>query len=134
MKSERQYQFIDGAWLDVWNDNKPVEGFMPGDVVPTMIATQDFCGCGDPDRIAEAMRKYLTSGESVAPSTYGLLGLRPPSDPVKILHFDYEDLAQLLIAYIADSLGLTEHGSVITSSWVTEAGEAWLRLPTEVTT
>lgn len=66
-----------------------------------------WCGCGEPERVAEAMLSYLT-----------------PTDPEHptILIVD-DSLDRLLLAYMADGEGWTEHGSTVRAAWLTEAGK-----------
>ncbi len=61
-----------------------------------------WCGCGTGDRVDEMMLAYLGQ-----------------SGPV--LHFG--DDAGMLVAYMADALGWTEHGGSIGGAWLTEDGE-----------
>jgi hypothetical protein len=62
--------------------------------------------CGNPEAVDRMMLAYLTARSSDAkPAAEGV----PPD-------------AEILIAYMADDLGWTEHGTGIEGAWLTEAG------------
>ncbi len=69
----------------------------------------DFCRCGDNEMVDRLMLAYLTSGT--------------PEHPI-LLHVDGD--AGMLIAYIADAAGWTEHGTSVNYTWLTEEGKAFL--------
>ena len=77
----------------------------------------DFCGCGEPGRVVKCMREYLNA---VAIDDFDDRGDRI-SD---MLHDD----AYLIMAYICDQHGLTDHGTSILGAWITRKGEEWLDL------
>lgn len=75
-----------------------------------------WCGCGNPEDIDLAMLAYLDSG------TPDILALP-------------EGLAELMLAYIADDLGWTEHGGSVYGAWLTDDGrEALTNLKANTTT
>ncbi len=65
-----------------------------------------WCVCGEPDRVAEAMLRYLTP------------------EPGKTIVVVGDDLESLLLAYMADGAGWTEHGGTVRAAWLTEKGKA----------
>lgn len=73
-----------------------------------------WCGCGDHDRMDRLMLAYLTSLDVPEGETPDW----PDADAVPDGHF--------LLAYIADSLDWTEHGTTIRYPWLTDAGRAAL--------
>lgn len=89
-----------------------------------------FCGCGDPGSELIFMRDVLT-----------LLKERSDAADLRLPHDDYLDKCSALekkfggndqyrmhYLYWLDSLGLTEHGSNISGSWLDGDGEAVLVL------
>ena len=101
--------FKNGQWWDVWNDTPDSQPYPNPDYEwAEAIATDGWCGCGQPERIVTAMRDYLNLCATQAPIP--------------------DDLATLVIAYRADELELTEHGGSIFGAWLTDAGERWLAL------
>lgn len=65
-----------------------------------------WCGCGMPEEIDKAMLTYLSSGTHPYPN---ILKINNTTD--------------LFCAYIADSLGWTEHGGSVYGAWLTEEGK-----------
>lgn len=78
-------------------------------VLDSLVSTElGWCGCGSPDRVDEMMLAYLrwVAVEECPRAESGV----------------HED-AVLLLAYIADKLGWTEHGGSVLSAWLTEDGK-----------
>lgn len=69
------------------------------------IGLLGFCGCGDPDRYREPLMSLLEYFDNN--------------------NFQYRELSdvELLLSYILDSKGLTEHGSSLTHCQLTERGK-----------
>lgn len=112
---ERQHVYRDGQWWDTWNDTSDASPYPNPDYDwPESIVMDNWCGCGQPKRVLDAMRSYLASFED--------RGTDARFTPM------FDDLATLMIAYRADELGLTEHGSSIFGAWLTDAGSRWLAL------
>lgn len=105
----------DGHWWDTVNnlrDDNPelIEwGFDPAEDI------LNICTCGSPEVIVDCMRYYLTH-----------LRHHPHTQYVKSA-----EPATLLIAYMADQLGFTEHGGTIYGAWLDDAGRRWLELAGE---
>lgn len=78
------------------------EEFFDGEIVAKELG---WCGCGELARVDALMLGYLTSG-----------------DPVLQVNGD----AGLLLAYIADDRGWTDHGGSIHSAWLTDSGRELL--------
>jgi len=109
--SDQQYRFRDdGHWWDEWNSKRDDEEQTPGFEIEWQeaILFDGFCGCGSPNRIVDAMIEYLSQDDK-------MLGCG-------------EGLDQLMLAYWADSAGLTEHGTSVFAAWLTPAGRRWLEL------
>lgn len=68
-----------------------------------------FCGCGDPIAVQEMMLSYLESldGEWI---------------DRKKAEKRWGEWAYLLLGYMADSLGWTEHGGSVEGAWLTDLG------------
>lgn len=94
------------------------------------IGALGFCGCGDPEGMAELARDYLR-----------WLNACPGLDAVPIWSISLETVAyedwrarkpemtdreELLLAYLLDDKGLTEHGGSVYGAWPTDEGNAWL--------
>lgn len=73
---------------------------------PSVARELGWCGCGDNERVDELMLRYLDSVPSWE---------RPASDLSADEH--------LLLAYVADSAGWTEHGGSVGGAWLTPSGE-----------
>lgn len=119
--STRQYDFKDGHFHDTWNpgtidtDNHD-DVFGVGGSWPESIL--ELCGCGSPEDVVDAMGEYLTRVE------YGWAEPRI----LQVRDDEKHRLADLLLAYLADDRGLTEHGSSIYGVWLDPAGVRWLEL------
>ena len=87
-----------------------------------------LCGCGYPGCTCEVIRKYLHIRQDKQQDklTYTEVANRYKSE----LHINDYDLDQFgllqFMMYILDLNGFTEHGSNITSCWLTEKGEMLL--------
>ena len=84
-----------------------------GDVELLMGSDVDglgLCCCGEPERVVRMMADYLNH--------------RNPDYPT-IVNTDGSD-AQMLLAYLADKCGLTEHGGTVYGAWLTDEGKRWL--------
>ena len=68
-----------------------------------VVCHMDWCSCGTPEVIDEAMVAYLDSDDD------GILRSAP-------------DAETMLLAYIADHLGWTAHGGSIHGAWLTDDG------------
>lgn len=74
-----------------------------------MVAAEaGWCGCGALERVDRMMLAYLSQDDTI---------LR--DDHVE----EVSDDASVLLAYIADSLGWTEHGGGVGGSWLTDDGK-----------
>ena len=71
---------------------------------PSVAREFAWCGCGDSPEIDAAMLDYLRRIER---SDYG----------------DYEDIAYMLLAYMADARGWADHGTTIRCARLTEDGK-----------
>lgn len=84
-----------------------------GDFALELDADLPFCGCGSSVRFVSMLRDYLASADEddnlLGPITSG-------------------DLLAELIAHIACSAGLTEHGGSVFGSWLTEKGTRALQM------
>lgn len=79
-------------------------------VLDQLVVTElGWCGCGNPEEVDRIMLAYL---ESRSGDTW-------PKPKPKDLSSD----TILLLTYLADDLGWTEHGSSIASSWLTDDGK-----------
>lgn len=78
-------------------------------VLDRLVNTElGWCACGDPSEIDGMMLAYLRA--------------RAHEDFPKPAAEGVSPQAELLLAYIADGLGWTEHGSSIGGAWLTEDG------------
>lgn len=93
---------------------KPCDAAHPHDPDerPWVVMELGGCACGEPERVDDMMLAYLASRE---PEGW------PKPAPVGVS----EDAA-LLLAYLADMLGWTEHGGSVGGAWLTEDGAAAL--------
>jgi hypothetical protein len=83
-----------------------------------------FCACGDPERIVELIRNYLSYvDEIMGADTHGSDWATWWKARREHWELDDDDL-YLVIAYIADALGFTEHGGSIYGAWLTDKGRA----------
>lgn len=126
MNDGPQFVFHDGQWRDAWNNLTDTGPQIPGfdDDWEEMILMQHFCGCGSPDAVVKAMRDYMNRVR-----TYTNLVHQPGPLPDGIERpVPDDDLAALLLAYIADHLGFTDHGGSVYGAWITDAGSRWLDL------
>jgi hypothetical protein len=71
-----------------------------------------WCGCGDHASIDAMMLDYLSSLEAVPDGDWPDPDVAPPE--------------RTLLAYIADSLSWTEHGTSIRYPWLTDEGRRML--------
>ena len=71
---------------------------------PSVAREFEWCGCGDSAEIDAAMLDYL---RRIDRNDYG----------------DYEDIAYMLLAYLADARGWADHGTTIRCAWLTEDGK-----------
>ena len=101
------------------DDHFPYVGFGDGVRARALLVEElGWCGCGDPDGIDEMMLDYLTSASPEHPDV-----LRADT-PVR-----------LLMAYVADQLEWTEHGTSIGGAWLTKEGitaRAFLQIPARI--
>lgn len=123
---KQQYAFKDGHFVDMWNIEKYPDAMDANLAWFDEIdgcgswpeATLELCGCGSPEDVVDAMAEYLTRVEA---------GLKDWGvDPQVRDGTNY--IGDLLLAYLADSKGLTEHGSSIYGVWLDPAGVRWLEL------
>lgn len=105
--SDKQFKFEDGHWRDVWNDIPDTEPH-PNDSFTWAEQILDLCGCADFGSIIDALLRYLNQGQH--------------------LHHDEDNLGEVMIAHLADNVGLAEHGTSIRSAWITDAGKRWVEL------
>lgn len=66
-----------------------------------------FCGCGNPDEIMAYVKEFL---QKLDKREWG----------------EYEDKPYMFLCYWADHEGLSEHGSTVRCSWLTEKGKELL--------
>ena len=71
-----------------------------------------FCGCGEPEQAAAAL--LLTLRDSIKHRKAGAKGHIETNIP--------DSGTRYLFLYLFDQLGLTEHGTGISSFWLTELG------------
>lgn len=70
--------------------------------IDCLVSTElGWCGCGDPAAVDTQMMTYLDEAN----------------------RYTLEDGERRLLAYIADDLGWTEHGTSIDYPWLTDAGK-----------
>lgn len=102
------------------------EGSFSGPEYPKVRASVNdelkWCGCGDGDRVDELMLDYLTWKE-----TYWTW-VRSQDERVRIDWTQTPDCplaedVQILLAYIADAAGWTEHGGSVFGAWLTDDGD-----------
>jgi len=108
--SDQQFRFRDdGHWWDEWNNIRDDAQHPDSDLDwVERILFDGFCGCGSPDMVVDAMIGYLSQDDKMLKCGEGL--------------------DQLMLAYWADSAGLTEHGTSVFVTWLTPAGRRWLEL------
>lgn len=86
-----------------------------------------WCGCGDTDKAATAIRDYL-----IACWRWIDLCNKPhPKKPIRE-YFDcdyvFEDRLLLCLAYAMDAAEFTEHGTSINGAWITDKGKVFLSI------
>jgi hypothetical protein len=127
----RQFKFEAGRWVDTWNDGAFVEDMasrLDASAVE-LIVMDGWCGCGQPGLVVRLMHAYLlTVVEQMATpvdlSPEGCRAFSQAEDDREARCGGME--ARTLLAYRADELGLTEHGSSVVHAWLTGAGRALL--------
>lgn len=72
-----------------------------------VMALFGFCGCGAPWKVVSYLKKYLDELENHTNQLE-------------------DDTTYFLMAYLCDKSGLTDHGSSVGSSWLTDLGKEWL--------
>jgi len=77
--------------------------------LPSVANEMGWCGCGDHDALDRMMTTYL---ESRASEVW-------PKPALEEVSAD----ATLLLAYLADQQGWTEHGTSIRGAWLTDDGK-----------
>ena len=80
-----------------------------------------WCGCGAPNMAKEVIRDYL----EVVKVKFDSNADFEEKFGVK---FVYDDKLLLCLAYTLDAAGLTDHGSSIGGSWLTDEGKMFLWL------
>ena len=75
---------------------------------PSVAQDLEWCGCGEPEAVDRMMLAYLES--------------RAVEDWPKPAPAGVSKDAALLLAYLADDLGWTEHGPSIGGAWLTDDG------------
>lgn len=99
--------------LDVWEESRERERVRDA-AIKTVAQAVGWCGCGDQQRIESLMLAYL--------ETLDLPSGETPEWPDP----DAAPDATFLLAYIADQLEWTEHGTTIRYPWLTDLGRAAL--------
>lgn len=117
--SLRQYEFRDGHFVDTWNEGyddtcNPAEHGQES--WPEMLL-EGVCGCGNPEEVAAAMADYL-----------GRVEVKMVAGGPRQVREGADWLADVLLAYMADDIGLTMHGGSINWCWLEPAGVRWLEL------
>lgn len=85
-----------------WNDEEEVSYDFKWEYIWTNIF--GFCGCGSGSEMFMFIAETL---EKIEENKWG----------------NYEDKAYMMIMYWADEKGLTEHGTSVRCSWLTEKGK-----------
>jgi hypothetical protein len=95
-------------------DAPACDGPHPHEAPESLVAAElGWCACGNPEDVDAAMLAYLRS--RAVPDWP-----KPDPDGVSVD-------AAMLLAYIADSLGWTEHGSFVGAAWLSDEGREALR-------
>ena len=80
----------------------------------------NFCSCGSRDEVFEMILKVLNyCHERFAEHNSGF-----PYDWLEKNIFHGDSIISLFVLYVLESLGITEHGSSVRGSWLTEKGKA----------
>lgn len=112
---DQQYAFDGTQWVDRWNnltdDVEPAWDLSDGDSIAWWAAVLPVCICAAMESIGAAMHAYLTSADSGS----------------MILAWS-DTLECELLALLADSAGLAEHGGTVRAAWATAAGRRWVEL------
>jgi len=74
-----------------------------------------WCGCGDPDSVLDLVRRYL---ETTA-WAWEDWGARHQE---RNAHAQMDQDAWMLLEYVCDAAGWTEHGGSVGGAWLTEEG------------
>ena len=99
------------------------------------IGVLGFCGCGDPEGMAELVASWLRWRKEGLDGAINAAEVSLRIDWTKSRERWQQHEArkpemtgreELLIAYLCDDKGLTEHGGSVYGSWLTETGEQWL--------
>lgn len=115
MRSEPLYVFADSKWWDSSDGSSDDE--LQGEGLQTLVeGVLEICGCGTPHAVVELMAWYLRTIKAAVGPDGGELPL--------------DDDGFILLAYMADGLGFTEHGGSVLGAWIEPAGQRWLDLAT----
>lgn len=120
--------FDDAEWLYwLWfgEGDRKAAGYLNG-TAGEMVHNLAFCGCGDPDSVAELVRDLLAVFEprhnkdgsdwsDPWPKLESVLGTK-------------NEATVFLVLYWLSAVGLTEHGGAVGGDWLTEDGSRLLRL------
>lgn len=120
MSNGRQYELIAGHFTDTWNKDTDDRGDpgIPDFKWHELILTT--CGCGSPSIAIKAMAEYLGRVEAFTDLQ------QTRCDQIR--EGTSDEVADYLIACMADDLRFTEHGSSIYWCWLDDAGKRWLEL------
>lgn len=105
-----------GRWVDLYNSGgtDDRDDYEQTWAERVLVDGAGLCGCQDLDPVLPLVASYLRGEWGTYEET--------------IIHFDSTDPAQILVAGLADVVGLTNHGGNVGGSWVEPAGERWLVL------
>jgi len=88
-----------------------------------------WCGCGDPagamefvGKVLDILKRRSDSNTSPANVHYEQSEWKKHTDELRAL-IGEDDVRGLIIMYVIDSFGLTEHGGNVNGSWLTPKGE-----------
>jgi hypothetical protein len=106
-----------GGCPHCWVDGYVVDGCGVSD---GLVASElGWCGCGQPEDIDDAMIELLQSALDQEAED-GHPGIRLPEK------IPMDRAAWMLLSYIADEFGWTEHGGSIFGAWITDRGRTAL--------
>lgn len=79
----------------------------------------EFCGCGDSESIHRLIIKFLTAVHKSGVIDYKEIG--------NIILKNNEQMVEFVLLFL-DSKNLTEHGSSVYGSWLTERGKQFVEI------
>lgn len=114
--------------LDLAKDPLVQFGDFDGDFVGETFECFQFCQCGSPGDIVDhllAYMRFLKARSEIYHSTNSRVS-DEQYEELRKQHPIADSNVGMFCAYLADSVGWTEHGGSVGGAWLSESGKAWL--------